>query len=109
MYERSEKRFEALQWLKENKNESAFASNYFGETSTALHTVSKLYDLGANKVEVTHIYDEPSRIRSEGGPYADTLIVHMPESISLDLVEHLIRIRPDEICVKDDYIELWWD
>jgi hypothetical protein len=70
--------FEALEWLRNNKNPSALASERFGETANAIIFVEKLYELGALKVNVIGILDEPERIEEEGGPYATTLIVEIP-------------------------------
>ncbi|MED1466926.1 hypothetical protein [Bacillus salipaludis] len=71
--------FEALKWLKNNKNPSALASDRFGETPYAIKFVEKLYELGALKVNVIGILDENERIEEEGGPYATALIVDIPQ------------------------------
>lgn len=71
--------FEALDWLKNNKNPSALATNRFGDTENAIRFVEKLYELGAVNVNVIGILDEPERIEDEGGPYATALIVNLPE------------------------------
>jgi hypothetical protein len=65
---------EALAWLKQNKNESALASNRFLETENAIRFVTQLYDAGAEKVIIPEdtIEDEPD------GPYADALVVTLP-------------------------------
>ncbi|ODG89803.1 MULTISPECIES: hypothetical protein [Bacillaceae] len=73
------KKIEALEWLKSNNNPSAFATNRFGETINAINFVEKLYELGAGKVCVVGISDEKDRIEDEGGPYADSLLVELPE------------------------------
>ncbi|UPM53179.1 hypothetical protein [Gottfriedia acidiceleris] len=73
------KTFEALEWLKNNHNPSAFATNRFGETINAINFVKKLYELGAGKVWVVGIIDEKERIEEEGGPYAESLLVELPE------------------------------
>ena len=71
--------FEALEWLRHNKNPSALASDRFGETANAIKFVEKLYELGALKVNVIGILDEPERIEEEGGPYATALIADLPQ------------------------------
>ncbi|MCM3115718.1 hypothetical protein M3610_10500 [Neobacillus sp. MER 74] len=71
--------FEALEWLRHNKNPSALASDRFGETANAIKFVEKLYELGALKVNVIGILDESERIDEEGGPYATALIVELPQ------------------------------
>ncbi|WP_312471348.1 hypothetical protein [Neobacillus sp.] len=73
------KTFEALEWLKSNNNPSALASDRFGETANSIKFVEKLYELGALKVNVIDILDEPERIEDEGGPYATSLIVDLPQ------------------------------
>src|SRR4051794_3459712 len=73
------KTFEALEWLKTNKNPSALASDRFGEIANASKFVESLYELGALKVNVIGILDEPERIEEEGGPYATALIIELPK------------------------------
>ncbi|MEH7453696.1 hypothetical protein [Gottfriedia acidiceleris] len=73
------KTFEALEWLKNNNNPSAFATNRFGETINAINFVEQLYELGTGKVCVVGIIDEKERIEEEGGPYAESLLVELPE------------------------------
>jgi hypothetical protein len=71
--------FEALEWLRHNQNPSALASDRFGDTANANKFIEKLYELGALKVNVIGILDEPERIEEEGGPYATALIVDLPQ------------------------------
>ena len=73
------KSFEALEWLKSNNNPSALASDRFGETINSIQFVEKLYELGATKESVIGIFDEPERLEDEGGPYATSLIVDLPQ------------------------------
>jgi len=73
------KAFEALEWLYSNNNPSAFATNRFEETDAAIKFVEKLYELGAQKVSVIGILDDPELIEDEGGPYAESLIVELPK------------------------------
>ena len=75
------KTYEALEWLKNNNNPSALASDRFGENENAVQFVETLYELGALKVSVIGIFDEPERIEDEGGPYATHLIVDLPDDI----------------------------
>lgn len=113
---------EALSWLKTNKNEYCFASNKFKDKRQILALVKKLYKLGAVKIEIDNIMDEPERIEDEGGPYADTLLVYLPKNKTerLELKAAMFKTRPDEIGSsktvlneinwnKDDMIRLWWD
>jgi hypothetical protein len=72
---------EALQWLKNNKNPYAFASNHFGHTQSAIVFVEKLYSAGTQTVMISNecIFNEPDRIKEEGGPYADGMVVKLPK------------------------------
>jgi hypothetical protein len=72
------KKAEALNWLKSNHNPTALASNRFAETVHAIQFVEKLYELGAVRVSVIDILDEPERFEDEGGPYARSLLVDLP-------------------------------
>ena len=47
---------EAREWLKENRNESALASNRFGRTESALEFVDQLYGTGAERVIVAQCW-----------------------------------------------------
>jgi hypothetical protein len=114
-----EKSEEALQWLKNNKNSHAFAGNRFGETKNAIEFVEKLYKAGAEEVRVTGIFDEPERIEEEGGAYADTLIVKLPDEKNKRL--EIFKIYRYELNNYDfnsgediddegqELIEFWWD
>ncbi|MBU0975251.1 MAG: hypothetical protein ABIE03_05355 [Patescibacteria group bacterium] len=107
---------EAREWLKSNKNPSAFASNRFGSTGEALAFIEKLYELGAEKVLIDNIFDEESRIEKEGGPYADSILIKMPN----DPVKRssLYKVYNSE-AVNEGFEEiegegsnsltLWWD
>ena len=111
--------FEALNWLKNNNNPSALASNRFGETINAIKFVEKLYELGAVKVSVTGIWDEPERIEEEGGPYGSTLIVELPQDKNKR--EKILEVYNEEIEENDlndgeeseglskDILAFWWD
>jgi len=111
--------FEALEWLKSNNNPSALSSNRFGETINAIEFVEKLYELGAIKVSVVGILDEPERVEEEGGPYASTLIVELPTDINKR--EKIIEIYNKEIDENDlndgeeseglnkNILAFWWD
>lgn len=109
---------EAREWLKGNRNESALASNRFGETQGALEFVDELYRAGAERVIVprTCLQDDADTIKLEGGPYADCLSVFLPKdpdkkSSVLQLCRREIEregFDPDEGSV-DDFVFLWWD
>lgn len=111
--------YEALEWLIGNNNLSALASDRFGETINAIKFVEKLYELGAVKVSVVGIWNEPERIEKEGGPYASTLLVELPNDTKKR--ERILKIYNKEIeengfdedeefegC-NENIIEFWWD
>jgi len=102
-------RNEARAWLAKNKNRHGFASNRFGDNSQALGFVRRLYQAGASMVSVSGAMREPWRIKEEGGPYADSLVVRFPKS-KADRVEAAAGIaQPDRITRKGTTLRLWWD
>jgi hypothetical protein len=116
------KEFEALTWLKNNENRSPFAANFFGDKKSILNFVIALYEAGTENVEIGNTYDEDWRIKSEGGPYADELIITFPKNKDkkLNIVGLIMKNRPDEYFDVDEKsnivnwskvktISLWWD
>lgn len=111
-----EPRFEARAWLESNPNPYAFAGNRFASTEEALAFVNMLYEAGASEVYVTGIHDEEWRIDAEGGPYADTLIIHLP--LDMESRKILFEISNEE-AVSEGFLPekdtgqeellLWWD
>ena len=107
---------EAAAWLRANWGESAFATNRFGTTENALAFVKQLYDAGATRVCVDNEMMLPNH---DWTPYADTLLVRMPEDAGqraalFELMEH--TGRPDEdgdgqllIDCGQQEVRLWWD
>lgn len=109
---------EALQWLEANRNESALASNRFGETHHAIAFVKSLYAQGAKGVYIWQesITDDPETLEFEGGPYADALVVEMPEPgevrnrLARTCHEELAREGFDSSEVDSSpRILLWWE
>jgi hypothetical protein len=109
---------EALAWLRENKNESALASNRFGETRHAVRFVEELYASGARLVIVPDdtINSDADTVGGEGGPYADALLVNLPADE--DKRRAVIAICQRELKregfkleegMSNDQIYLWWD
>jgi len=76
--QREAKGYEASKWIATSGNFAPFASNHFKTRAAALEFVRNLYRLGAKSVYVGDIMDEPTRIKREGGPYADALYVLLP-------------------------------
>lgn len=108
--EGSERRVEAKRWLNVNKNENLFASNAFDERSLFETLVAKLYELGATKVLVSNIYDEPTRFKSEGGEYADTLFIQADEGTLQSIKNYVDEdFYPDESDIENGELRLWWD
>lgn len=70
---------EARVWLRDNTNTSPFAGNHFFPKAEAAAFVERLYALGARAVYIASIYNEEWRIAQEGGPYADALLVVLPD------------------------------
>ena len=61
-------------------------------------------------MEVTDIYDEEWRIGTEGGPYADTLRIHLPSDSDLLAQLMLLCMDADELSVSGSTTaRLWWD
>ena len=114
--ERFNKRIEAKEWFKNNKNQYSFASNRFGENKNAEAFINNLYDLGAKNIFVTNIMEEDWRIKEEGGPYADSLIVILPNNKKQR--KEIFKISSDEairegFAPENDTCQIqlffWWD
>jgi hypothetical protein len=101
---------EARRWLRRNRNVAALAVNHFGGSNKAQEFVEELYRLGATKV----LIPETSIQKDDGGPYADALVVELPEDAAaraavclrceqeLDVQEPL---DPNDL----NPVYLWWD
>jgi hypothetical protein len=118
---------EALSWLLGNKNKSAFAANHFNNNDNAIDAVKTLYAAGAVKVDIIVRYDEPWRVESEGGEYADIIEVTFPDSGRDKIIAAIEALKPDnfedtpgegnESPYSGPYsgldhtktIRLWWD
>ncbi len=113
---------EATEWLSQNQNPSALASNRFGASEAAMKFIEELYALGAEKVIVPQpcIRDDAQTVQDEEGPYADGLTVFLPPDLSARKVllercyqEALHEGFEDEHFNPDSYHEnfvfLWWD
>jgi len=102
-------RNEALAWLASTGNPNPFASNVFSRAQ-AQAMVGALYSAGAVLVQVSGIQQEAWRIKSEGGPYADTLMV-TPQRGKQDALMRILskRFHADEVSLRDNKIRAWWD
>jgi hypothetical protein len=108
--------FEAREWLQGNPNRNAFAGNHFRGSEAALTFVERLYAAGAVAVFVTNVFDEDWRIMQEGGPYADTVIVDLPQDprqrraiVDLCNVETEYEDGPPFYDSGQASLSLWWD
>lgn len=107
-----EKYYEARQWLAENKNPFALASNRFFGTESAVKFVNSLYEAGAEKVYVLGPQEDVDAIRDEGGPYGDTLVVIMPADFRRR--NEILKIKGKEAifdpsAVNGNELFFWWD
>lgn len=106
------RRPEARTWLRGNPSPSALATNRFGTTEKALAFVDELYALGAAAVLIDEVF-----IDGDGYPYADTLLMELPE-------DHGARMQITRFCEDEgptevsgdfrmdavsDRVRLWWD
>lgn len=79
---------EAKEWLENNGQAAALASNRFASTQEALEFVNTLYAAGARLVMIPadSIRDDEIE-RAQGGPYADALIIELdPEKDSAEVL-----------------------
>jgi hypothetical protein len=72
--------YEATKWISTNRNFAPFGSNHFPSREAAVKYVRDLYRLGATAVYVTDVLEEPDRIKTEGGPYSDSMYVYLPST-----------------------------
>jgi hypothetical protein len=110
---------EALRWLKDNRNESALASNRFGPTENAVRFVQSLYNAGALRVVVprANITDDEDTLKWEGGPYADAVVVELPKDSTRrekvwSICAREIRregFDPEDGADDEGKVFLWWD
>jgi hypothetical protein len=113
---------EALEWLRQNKNFSALASNRFGPTEEAIKFVEEIYALGAEKIIIAQhcIRDDEETIKGEDGPYADGLTLFLPRDLPARkallercyqeaLYEGFEDKRFNSDSYNEDFVFLWWD
>jgi len=103
----SDRRESAKEWVLRNNNPYCFASNYW-DKSQFLEFVEQLLTLGAI-VEVGGIYDEPWRIKEEGGEYAETLFVTIPAQANPEIQALIESHGPDDMEITNNVIRVWWD
>jgi hypothetical protein len=104
---------EACAWLLSNYNPSALPTNKFQTTARALAFVYELYAAGAMEVLIDNIMDDVRP--NDGGPYADSLIVRLPDDghQRWRLIERChweVEGEADGTChERGDSLYLWWD
>jgi hypothetical protein len=69
---------DAKGWLSSNQNPSPLASNRFTTKADSLEFVELLYSSGAEMVYVANVMSEDWRIKEEGGPYSNSIVVVLP-------------------------------
>lgn len=111
---------EARHWLAKNGSESGFASNRFGLTEDARMFVEELYAAGAVRVLIPNdaIRDDEEEVSKMGGPYADALVIELPDGNRETLYGIFERESAGEghedmtgeSSVTDGrFLYLWWD
>jgi hypothetical protein len=109
---------EALQWLKASGNPAALASNRFDSTQEAIDLIQRLYGAGALRVAILAdtIMSDAETLQDEGGPYADTIVIKLPEDPARrDRVIELCRPEFAHECTTEvesvwgDYVCIFWD
>jgi len=105
---------EAREWLGNNGHPAPFASNRF-DAIGAKRFVESLYDAGATRVVICNIVDDEIEM-AEGGPYADALVVRLPDDPKQR--ERVLAITNPE-AVREGFgpdddvgqktVYLWWD
>jgi len=108
---------EALSWLQHNHSKfPALAGNRFQSTLAAIKFVERLYAQGAKQVSIDNVYQEDWRIQEMGGPYADSLIITLPDTKN-ERIE-IFKVVNQEYKkeglgsiadTKQEQLALWWD
>jgi hypothetical protein len=111
---------EALGWLRSNKSPFAFAGNRFDSTQAAVAFVEQVYAAGARRVFIPDdaIRADPAELRKHGGPYADAMVIELPEKGREALYrlfeqeaasEGYDDMKGDQSVIDGRYLYLWWD
>ncbi len=110
------KHYEAQSWISRNQNISPLAGNRFSTKEEAIQFIEKLYEAGAEGVYVVNVYEDEMTLKDEGGPYADSLVVILPNE--KEKREMLFNIYAQEskkegFDSESDYgqkeLFFWWD
>lgn len=106
---------EAREWLSRNGHPAPLASNRFDAAPEAGRFVEQLYSAGATRVVVHDIVDDELEM-AQGGPYADALVVRLPDE--MEQRARVLGIANRE-AVREGFepdrdmgqktVYLWWD
>ncbi|MDH4044016.1 MAG: hypothetical protein OEW06_06095 [Gemmatimonadota bacterium] len=109
-------RYEARTWLATNANPYPLASNRFESATAGAAFVDSLYALGADTVYVMNVQEDSAWVAREGGPYADALLIRLPdtpESRQSLFARGAREARAEGFEPEADhdqrYLYLWWD
>ena len=111
---------EALEWLRNNRSAAGLAGNRFSSTQAAIAFVDGLYAAGARRVFIPDdaIRADPVELRESGGPYADAIVIELPERNREALYQLFEReaalegyddMKGDQSVIDGRYLYLWWD
>lgn len=111
---------EAREWLLSNKSAYCFAGNRFDSKTEAVAFVEQLYAAGAPRVFIPEdsISRNPAEIKEHGGPYADSLVIELPEEKRSDLFlifereaenEGYEEMKGEDSVIDGKFLYLWWD
>lgn len=99
----------ARDWFRGNQHAHPLASNRFHGRSDAEAFLEEMYRLGAVRVLVGNVTDEPE----DGGQYADLLVAEIP--FDLPVMDAFLKLWEKEFGRMDDYqasstlLYFWWD
>jgi hypothetical protein len=106
------KTYEALAWLRTNKNPGALGFNILRTTKNVIRLVEGLYEAGAQNVAVTNV-NAPNP--EEPGMTSDTLLVKPPPTNHNwgQFVIALAALDADEVHLLEGktgpFFRVWWD
>jgi hypothetical protein len=111
---------EALEWLRNNRSAFAFAGNRFDSTQAAIAFVEEAYAAGARRVFIPDdaIRADPIEVGESGGPYADAVVIELPDTGREALYQLFEReaalegydeMKGDQSVIDGRYLYLWWD
>lgn len=116
VYEAMGPRYEARQWLAGNINPFPLASNRFESKAAAAAFIDSLYALGADTVYVLNVQQDSAWLAREGGPYADALLLRLPDDpgararlLQVNAREARHQSFAPDRARGQRYLFFWWD